>query len=99
MQNKHIILNGITAKELLDQVEARFKKALEEYPIKETREEKEEFFTVAQLAKFLHTSQPNIYAKIKDEKLPVTRFGSRILFKKSEILETLQSDKPKKRKS
>lgn len=52
---------------------------------------KEELLDVNQVAELLHTTPQNIHAKKRTGQIPFVRFGGRILFKRSEVIESLKS--------
>lgn len=62
-------------------------------------EHREELLDVHQVAELLHTTPQNVHAKKRAGQLPFVRFGGRILFKRSEVIESLKSVKIQKQKS
>ncbi|MDW3651021.1 MAG: helix-turn-helix domain-containing protein [Bacteroidia bacterium] len=49
----------------------------------------EELLNVKQVAELLQTTPQNIHAKKREGKIPFIRFGGRVLFKRSEVLNSL----------
>ena len=56
----------------------------------------EELMTIQMASKFLHLSVVSIHKMKKAGKIKYLRIGSRIRFRKSELLETLETRKTKK---
>ncbi len=80
--NHQILLNGISLDELISRLKLEF------LPTRETdnKETTEDFLTAKQVSKLLGVSLVTIHKWKKDGKLKFHRFGSRIRFQKSEIL-------------
>lgn len=90
--NHQILLNGISVEELI----ARLKTELTPAPVKAPKETTEDFITVKEVARLLGISLVTVHAWKKAGKLKFYRFGSRIRFKKSEILSNEKFSKEKK---
>ena len=90
--NHQILLNGISVDELV----ARLKLELIPVPAIATKETTEDFITVKEVARLLGISLVTVHKWKKDGKLKFHRFGSRIRFKKSEILNNEKFSKGKK---
>jgi excisionase family DNA binding protein len=58
---------------------------------KEIKEEEEIYLSQREAAKFLRVSLPTIIAWKKSRKIPFYQHGRKILFKKSEVLETMKN--------
>lgn len=58
-----------------------------------TQEEAEQILTVEQTAQLLHLSKKTIYERVRARTLPFYRDGKRILFKRSELLAYLDTQK------
>ena len=84
--NNQIFLNGISIEDfqnqLLDKIKAEFLSTTTA-PSKETTED---FLTAKQVSKLLGVSLVTLHKWRKDGKLKFHRFGTRIRFQKSEIL-------------
>ena len=93
MHTQQILLNGITVDELV----ARLKSELIPAPaVSATKETPEDFITVKEVARLLGISLVTVHKWKKDGKLKFHRFGSRIRFKKSEILNNEKFSKKRK---
>ncbi len=84
MQN--ILLSPITLDELETRLVARFKSEFLSTPAIPPKETQEDFLTVKQVSNLLGVSLVTIHKWKKDGKLKFHRFGTRIRFQKSEIL-------------
>jgi excisionase family DNA binding protein len=89
--NHQILLNGISVDELI----ARLKSELIPAPAIAI-ETTEDFITVKEVARLLGISLVTVHAWKKAGKLKYYRFGTRIRFKKSEILNSEKFSKGKK---
>ena len=92
MHTQQILLNGISVDELV----ARLKLELVPAPAIATKETTEDFITVKEVARLLGVSLVTVHKWKKDGKLKFYQFGSRIRFKKSEILGTEKFSKKEK---
>lgn len=88
--NQQIILQGLTVSQFLEQIDQRILSHLENFP-GPVQAESEEILDVNQVAELLHTTPQNIHAKKRAGQIPFSRFGGRVLFKKSEVLASLPS--------
>lgn len=70
----------------------------EDHQIPNHKYSPDELLDVGQVAELLHTTKQNIHAKKREGKLPFVRFGGRILFKRSEVIDSLKSIQIQKRK-
>lgn len=68
----------------------------EENQILNSGNSREELLNVHQVAELLHTTPQNIHAKKREGKIPFIRFGGKILFKRSEVIDSLKSINIKK---
>ena len=59
----------------------------ENFPI----QEQEELLDIHQVADLLKTTPQNVHAKKRAGQIPFVRFGGRILFKRTEVIESLKS--------
>ena len=89
---EQILLNGITVDELI----ARIKTELTPAAPAVVKETTEDFLTAKQVAKLLGVSLVTVHAWKKVGKLKYHRFGTRIRFQKSEILNNEKFSKGKK---
>jgi excisionase family DNA binding protein len=80
--NHQILLNGISVDELI----ARLKSELTPVAPATPKETTEDFLTAKQVSKLLGISLVTLHKWKKDGKLKFHRFGTRIRFQKSEIL-------------
>ncbi|MCI4669126.1 MAG: helix-turn-helix domain-containing protein [Bacteroidia bacterium] len=87
---KNFILNGLTVEELKELIEEVMDEKLPILP-KTQIQDQEDILDVQGVAKLLHTTPQNIHAKKRAGKIPFFRFGSRILFRKSEVLDAFPS--------
>jgi excisionase family DNA binding protein len=58
---------------------------------KEVKDTEEIYFTQREAAKFLKVSLPTLISWKKGKKIPYYQHGRKVLFKKSEILETMRN--------
>lgn len=84
--NKPIILFPIPIDELEKRFRAIVRQELASSHLEGCSEEKTEMITVKDVAKLLGVSQVTVHQWKKDGKLKYYRYGSRIRFKKSDIL-------------
>lgn len=69
------------------------KEGIEEAGPKQTKTANvEKFLTVKKLSAYIHTSQPNIYSMVRNEKIPFIRNGHKILFETEAIDKWLHSN-------
>ncbi len=86
--NQNILLSPITLDELENRLVTRFKSEfLSEAPAA-TKETNEDFLTVKEVSRLLGVSLVTVHKWKKDGKLKFHRFGTRIRFNRSEILNT-----------
>ena len=90
---QQIILNGISIEDFQNQLIGKIKSEFFSTAPKETTED---FLTVKEVAKLLGVSLVTIHKWKKDGKLKFHRFGTRIRFQKSEILNNEKFSKGKK---
>lgn len=84
--NQNILLSPITLDELETRLVARFKSEFLSTAPAPAKETQEDLLTVKQVSKLLGVSLVTIHKWKKDGKLKFHRFGTRIRFQKSEIL-------------
>lgn len=89
MDNK-VILISIPLDQFWAQFDTKLDKKLSALDMTQT-EEREELLNVYQVAELLNTTPQNIYAKKRAGQIPFVRFGGRILFKRSEVIDSLKS--------
>ena len=87
---KEFFFSPITLDQLESVVSKVVTKAIREQP-NQIIESQEELLDVHQVAQLLHTTPQNIHAKKRAGQIPFVRFGGRILFKRSEVIESLKS--------
>ena len=87
-----ILLNGISVDDLI----ARLKVELTPTAPAPSKDISEDFITVKEVSKLLGVSEVTIHKWKSDKKLKFYRFGSRIRFKKSEVI-GIEKDKPSKK--
>jgi len=90
--NESLLLSLIGADELKSIVEAAVRKIMLE--LKEDTPEVDEFLTTRQLAKLLHVSISTIVNWRKTGKVKSHKIGSKILFKREEILLKIKELRP-----
>ena len=90
--NHQILLNGITVDELI----ARLKTELTPAAPAVVNETTADFLTAKQVSKMLGVSLVTVHTWKKAGKLKFHRFGTRIRFQKSEILNSEKFSKAKK---
>lgn len=83
---QQIILNGITIEDFETRLIAKLKTELSTNAPVPVKEQTEDFLTVKQTANLLGVSATTLHAWKKAKKIKFHRFGTRIRFKKSEIL-------------
>lgn len=84
---KQVIISGFTIEEFEDRLISRLKNELRTPSNAKDNKEPEEFLTAKQVSKLLGVSLVSIHKWKKQGKLKFYRFGSRVRFKKSEILQ------------
>jgi excisionase family DNA binding protein len=90
-----ILLNGITVDELI----ARLKVELAPAAPAPSKDISEDFITVKEVSKLLGVSEVTIHKWKTDGKIKYHRFGSRIRFKKSEVIEVAKFKTSKSKKA
>lgn len=84
--HQNIYLNGISIEDFQNQLIGKLKTEFLSTAPKPPKETAEEFLTVKQVSKLLGVSLVTIHKWKKDGKLKFHRFGTRIRFNRSEIL-------------
>jgi len=84
--NQNIFLNGISIEDFQTQLIGKLKTELLSTAPTPPKESQEDFLTVKQVSKLLGVSLVSIHKWKKDGKIKFYRFGTRIRFKRSEIL-------------
>mgnify|MGYP002066777976 CR=1 FL=1 len=56
------------------------------------KQEDEPLIKIGEVVKILHVSKPTIFSWIRRKKIPCHRMGSRLYFKRSEILNALKNN-------
>ena len=59
---------------------------------KDESEENESLIKIEDVVKILHVSKPTIFAWIRKKKIPCHRMGSRLYFKRSEIMKAMRNN-------
>ena len=94
---QQIILDGISVEDFQNQLIGKIKSEFfSTTPVHAKETGEDEFLTVSQVAKLLSISKVTVHHWKKVGKLPFHRFGTRIRFKKSEILNNEKFSKGKK---
>jgi excisionase family DNA binding protein len=83
---QQIILNGISIEDFQNQLIGKIKSEFFSTAPTAPKETTEDFLTVKEVAKLLGVSLVTVHKWKKDGKLKFHRFGTRIRFQKSEIL-------------
>jgi excisionase family DNA binding protein len=83
---QNILLSPISLDELENRLFARFKTELLSTAPQTAKQTEDEFLTAKQVSKLLGVSLVSLHKWKKDGKLKFHRFGTRIRFKRSEIL-------------
>ena len=93
---QQIILNGISIEDFQNQLIGKIKSEFFSSVPTPAKETTEDFLTVKQVAKLLGVSLVTVHKWKKEGKLKFHRFGTRIRFQKSEILNSEKFSKGKK---
>lgn len=94
MQNEVVQLHNVTPESLKKEIVESIKEVLFEFLKKESKEDK--LLTRSEVAKVLAISLPTLRSYVKRGIIKEHRVGSRVLYKWSDILESLPSSNPKK---
>jgi excisionase family DNA binding protein len=86
--NQNILLSPISLDELEQRLVSRFKTEFLSTAPNETNETGDDFLTAREVSKLIGVSLVTLHKWKKNGKLKFYRFGSRIRFRKSEILNT-----------
>lgn len=92
---QQIILNGISIEDFQNQLIGKIKSEFFSTVATAPKETSEDFLTVKQVSKLLGVSLVTVHKWKKDGKLKFHRFGTRIRFQKSEILNNEKFSKGK----
>jgi len=84
--NQNIYLNGISIEDFQNQLIGKLKTELLSTAPQTAKQTEDEFLTAKQVSKLLGVSLVSLHKWKKDGKLKFHRFGTRIRFKRSEIL-------------
>lgn len=79
-----------TAEQLKQVIVEIFNKQIIRIPAENTQTLDEELLNFKQTLLLLKISKPTLFKKMKDGTIPYTRIGRRLLFKKSEVINSLK---------
>lgn len=86
--NQNFILSPISLDELEQRLFSRFKTEILSTAPQRIKEPEDDFLTAKEVSKLIGVSLVTLHKWKRDKKITFHRFGSRIRFRKSEILNT-----------